>query len=63
MALHGGTKHIRGALHKGAPKPRVYSHHGGTNSPQGVTHAPPRAGGAVNRGGTFGMGSLKKRGK
>jgi hypothetical protein len=50
-----------GVLNKGGPKPRIYANHGGTNLPQGVTHAPPRAGGAVNRGGTFGMGTLKKR--
>lgn len=35
--------------------------HHGSGKPTGVLHAPPPAGGAVNRGGTFGMGTLKKR--
>jgi hypothetical protein len=46
--------------HKGTePKPSPY--HGGSGKPKGVLHAPPSPGSAVNRGGTFGMGTLKKR--
>jgi hypothetical protein len=56
---HGGTHHVQGVLHKGT-KPQPSVHHG-SGKPLGVTHAPPPAGGAVNRGGTFGMGTLKKR--
>jgi hypothetical protein len=47
------------AKHKG-PRPRIYANHGGTNLRQGITSDPPPPGGAVNRGGTFGMGTLKK---
>jgi hypothetical protein len=61
MANHGGTNHEKGVLHKTKPQPRVYANHGGTNSQQGRVHDAPTRGGAVNRGGTFGMGTLKKR--
>jgi hypothetical protein len=60
--LHAGSGIPHGHLNKGtAPKPAPY--HVGSGKPKGVTHAPPSAGGAVNRGGTFGMGVLagKKR--
>jgi hypothetical protein len=57
--FHGGTKLPR-TLHKGTePKPNPL--HGGSGAPRGVVHAAPAAGGSVNRGGTFGMGALKKR--
>jgi hypothetical protein len=58
--LHAGSGIPHGHLNRGtAPKPSPYHH--GSGKPVGVTHAPPPAGGAVNRGGTFGMGTLKKR--
>jgi hypothetical protein len=59
---HGGSGLPHGHQNKGtAPKPSPW--HGGSGAPKGVTHAPPSAGSAVNRGGTFGMGVLagKKR--
>jgi hypothetical protein len=57
--FHGGTKLPR-VLNRGtAPKPSPIHH--GSGKPVGVLHAPPSAGSAVNRGGTFGMGTLKKR--
>jgi hypothetical protein len=57
---HGGTHHVQGVLNRGtAPKPSPYHH--GSGKPLGVLHEAPPAGSAVNRGGTFGMGSLKKR--
>jgi hypothetical protein len=59
---HGGTDHIQGRLNRGTEKRPSPIHHG-SGKPVGVTHAPPPPGGAVNRGGTFGMGSLKKGGK
>jgi hypothetical protein len=60
MKHHGGTHHRQGTLNRGTErKPSPY--HGGSGKPKGVTHAPPTAGSAVNRGGTFGMGTLKKR--
>ena len=62
--IHAGSGRPQGVLQgKGGPKPRVYAYHGGTSLPMGQVHAPPPAGGAVNRGGTFGMGVLagKKR--
>jgi hypothetical protein len=47
-------------LHKGTqPQPSPY--HGGSGAPKGIVHSAPSPGGAVNRGGTFGMGTLKKR--
>lgn len=56
---HGGTHHVQGSLQRGTErKPSPY--HAGSGKPKGVLHAPPAAGSAVNRGGTFGMGSLKK---
>jgi hypothetical protein len=55
--FHGGTKLPR-TLHKGT-KPQPSVHHG-SGKPLGVLHAPPPAGSTVNRGGTFGMGTLKK---
>jgi hypothetical protein len=59
---HAGTR-IPRSLHRGGVKPEATTSgfHGGSGKPKGVTHAPPRPGGAVNRGGTFGMGTLKKR--
>ena len=59
--IHGGSGIPHGTLRgKGGPKPRVYAYHGGTSLPMGQVHAPPMPGGAVNKGGTFGMGTLKK---
>jgi hypothetical protein len=46
--------------HKGT-QPRPNPVHAGSGRPHGILHAPPTAGSAVNRGGTFSMGSLKKR--
>jgi hypothetical protein len=58
--IHAGSGLSHGHLNKGtAPKPSPY--HGGSGKSKGVTHAPSPAGGAVNRGGTFGMGTLQKR--
>jgi len=45
---------------KDGPKPRIYANHGGTNLQQGVVREPSSRP-AVNAGGTFGMGQLKKR--
>jgi hypothetical protein len=62
---HAGT-HLPRTLKRGGAKPEATTsgqHHGGTLHVKGVTHSPPAVGGAVNRGGTFGMGTLKKRGK
>jgi hypothetical protein len=57
---HAGSGIPHGHLNRGTErKPSPY--HGGSGAPKGVTHAPPSPGGAVNRGGTFGMGTLKKR--
>jgi hypothetical protein len=57
---HGGTHHVQGQLNRGtAPKPSPIHH--GSEKPLGVLHAPPSPGGAVNRGGTFSMGRIKKR--
>jgi hypothetical protein len=58
---HGGTQHTR-TLHRGSPKPEATTSgfHGGSGKAKGITHAPPPPGGAVNCGGTFGMGTLKK---
>jgi hypothetical protein len=33
---------------------------GGSGAPMGITRSPPSPGEAVNRGGTFNMGTLKK---
>jgi hypothetical protein len=57
---HAGSGIPHGTLHRGTDK-KPSPYHGGSGKPKGVTHAPPRPGGAVNAGGTFGMGSLKKR--
>jgi hypothetical protein len=58
--IHAGSGRPQGTLHRGtAKKPSPYHH--GSGKPLGVLHAPPRPGTAVNRGGTFGMGLLKKR--
>jgi hypothetical protein len=50
MALHGGTKNVKGVLHRGAPKPEATHapYHVGSGAPK-TTHAPPPAGGTVNR--------------
>jgi hypothetical protein len=58
MKKHGGTDHIQGQLNRGTkPKPNPF--HAGSGWPHGVVHdAPTRP--AVNAGGTFGMGTLKK---
>jgi hypothetical protein len=58
--FHGGTKHPKGVLYRGT-KPQPSTIHHGSGKPVGVVHAPPSPGAAVNRGGTFGMGTLKKR--
>jgi hypothetical protein len=58
--LHAGSGKPQGTLNHGT-HPRPSPVHGGSGAPKGVTHAPPQRGGAVNRGGTFGMGTLKKR--
>ena len=58
--IHAASGLPHGHQNKGtARKPSPY--HGGSGAPKGVVHAPPSAGSAVNRGGTFGMGTLKKR--
>jgi hypothetical protein len=57
---HGGTHHTQGSLHRGT-KPQPSPIHHGSGKPVGVTHAPPAAGGSVNRGGTFRMGAPLKR--
>jgi hypothetical protein len=59
---HGGTHHIQGTLHRGITKPEATDapYHAGSGAPK-VLHAPPGPGSTVNRGGTFSMGSLKKR--
>jgi hypothetical protein len=57
--IHAGSGILHGHLNKGArPKPSPI--HPGSGKPVGVLRAPPSPGSAVNRGGTFGMGSLKK---
>jgi hypothetical protein len=57
---HAGSGIPQGHLNRGtAPKPSPIHH--GSGKSTGVIHAPPSPGGAVNRGGTFGMGTLKKR--
>jgi hypothetical protein len=59
MANHGGTKLVKGQLNRGTHT-RPSPVHGGSGMPKGRVHdAPPRP--AVNAGGTFGMGTLKKR--
>jgi hypothetical protein len=60
--LHGGTHHVQGRLTR-RTKPQPSQIHHGSGKPLGVLHAPPPAGSAVNRGGSFGMGVLagKKR--
>jgi hypothetical protein len=60
MANHGGTNHVKGVLHKTKPQPRIYANHGGTHLPQGEVRKPSSRP-AVNSGGTFGMGTLKKK--
>jgi hypothetical protein len=57
-----GTQHNSPMNRDNAPRPSRPIHHG-SGRPLGVLHAPPSPGGAVNRGGTFGMGVLagKKR--
>jgi hypothetical protein len=63
MTNHAGT-HLTRTLKRGAARPEATTSggfHGGTNLKKGETRAPQPAGSAVNRGGTFGMGSLKKR--
>jgi hypothetical protein len=57
--IHGGSGKPQGTL-QGGPKSRIYANHGGTNLPQGVVREPSSRP-AVNAGGTFGMGTLKKR--
>jgi hypothetical protein len=60
--MHGGSPTKRqGSLNRGAKPSPTPPNHGGTHLPTGRVHAPPPAGSAVNRGGTFGMGTLKKR--
>jgi hypothetical protein len=58
MKKHAGSGKPQGVLNRGThtrPSPL----HGGSGRPKGVVHAPsPRP--AVNAGGTFGMGTLKK---
>jgi hypothetical protein len=59
---HAGT-HLPRTLNRGGAKPEATTsgrHHGGTMHVKGRVHeAPTRP--AVNAGGTFGMGTLKKR--
>jgi hypothetical protein len=57
--LHAGSGIPHGTLHRGTDKKPSPYHHGSSKS-LGVLHSPPAAGGAVNRGGTFGMGTIKK---
>jgi hypothetical protein len=58
--LHAGSGIPHGHQNKGtAPKPSPIHH--GSGKPLGVLHEAPSPGSAVNRGGTFGMGTLKKR--
>jgi hypothetical protein len=58
--LHSGSGIPHGHLNRGTDK-KPSPYHGGSGKPKGVTHSPPAAGGAVNRAGTFSMGTLKKR--
>jgi hypothetical protein len=58
--LHGRGLHNSPMNQDRTPAPKPTYHHG-TAKRLGVTHAPPAPGGAINRGGTFGMGTLKKR--
>ena len=44
MANHGGTKHVKGQLHRGGAKPEATTsgvHHGGTLHVKGVVHDAP----------------------
>jgi hypothetical protein len=59
MAKHGGTDHVKGVLHKGTAK-QPSPTHGGTLLPKGVTRKPSTRP-AVNSGGTFGMGTLRRK--
>jgi hypothetical protein len=58
--FHAGSGLPHGHLNKGTERKPSPIHHG-SGKPLGVLHAPPSPGTAVNRGGTFGMGTLKKR--
>jgi hypothetical protein len=57
MKLHGGTHHVQGTLNRGTT-PRPNPLHAGSGRRQGVTHGAPQP---RVQGGTFGMGTLKKR--
>jgi hypothetical protein len=58
---HGGTHHIQGVLENRGTAPRPSPQHAGSGAPKGRLHDATPARPAVNAGGTFGMGTLKKR--
>ena len=56
---HGGSGKPQGTLNRDT-QPRPNPTHAGSGRPHGIVHeAPTRP--AVNAGGTFGMGTLKRR--
>jgi hypothetical protein len=62
MKRHAGSGLPQGHLNRGTER-KPSPTHGGSGRPKGRVHDAPSPGGAVNRGGSFGMGVLagKKR--
>jgi hypothetical protein len=61
ITVGGARPHPQnGTVKRKGTQPRPNPVHAGSGRQHGILHAPPSPGSAVNRGGTFGMGTLKK---